>query len=156
MVWSMDFVSDNLASGRRIQCLTVTGNCRHECVDIAVDHCIGAEYVVCVLNQVALFLGYLQAERTDQGPESQPGLHGVGAGQGRAPTPSTGQESPRRTHTSRASTTSSAMNAQRALVPEPEAGTRGNRSLEYRIQRNQAAQQLWADAASEVCRPGST
>ena len=33
-VWSMDFVSDSLASGRRIKCLTVTDDFSHECVDI--------------------------------------------------------------------------------------------------------------------------
>lgn len=68
-VWSMDFVSDSLASGRRIKCLTVTDDFSHECVDIAVDHGIGGEYVVRILDQVARFRGYPQAVRTDQGPE---------------------------------------------------------------------------------------
>ena len=68
-VWSMDFVSDSLASGRRIKCLTVTDDFSHECVDIAVDHGIGGQYVVRVLDQVARFRGYPQAVRTDQGPE---------------------------------------------------------------------------------------
>jgi putative transposase len=65
----MDFVSDSLTSGRRIKCLTVTDDFSHECVDIAVDHGIGGEYVVRVLDQVARFRGYPQAVRTDQGPE---------------------------------------------------------------------------------------
>ena len=43
-VWSMDFVSDSLANGRRIKCLTITDDFSHECVDIAVDHGIGGEY----------------------------------------------------------------------------------------------------------------
>ena len=68
-VWSMDFVSDSLSSGRRIKCLTVTADFSHECVDIAVDHGISGAYVVRVLEQVALFRGYPQAVRTDQGPE---------------------------------------------------------------------------------------
>lgn len=68
-VWSMDFVSDSLASGRRIKCLTITDDFSHECVDIAVEHGIGGEYVVRVLEQVARFRGYPQAVRTDQGPE---------------------------------------------------------------------------------------
>ncbi len=68
-VWSMDFVSDSLASGRRIKCLTVTDDFSHECVDIAVDRGIGGQYVVRVLDQVARFRGYPQAVRTDQGPE---------------------------------------------------------------------------------------
>jgi hypothetical protein len=36
-VWSMDFVSDSLANGRRIKCLTVADDFSHECVDLAVD-----------------------------------------------------------------------------------------------------------------------
>jgi putative transposase len=68
-VWSMDFVSDCLASGRRIKCLTITDDFSHECVDIAVDHGIGGEYVTRVLEQAALFRGYPKAVRTDQGPE---------------------------------------------------------------------------------------
>ena len=49
-VWSMDFVSDSLASGRRIKCLTVTDDFSHECVDIAVDHGIGGRAVHCSLT----------------------------------------------------------------------------------------------------------
>jgi len=67
--WSMDFVSDSLASGRRIKCLTITDDFSHECVDIAVDHGIGGEYVTRVLDQAARFRGYPRAVRTDQGPE---------------------------------------------------------------------------------------
>ena len=37
-VWSMDFVSDALANGRRLKCLTVADDFTHECVDITVDH----------------------------------------------------------------------------------------------------------------------
>ena len=36
-VWSTDFVSDSLSTGRRIKCLTVADDFSHECVDIAVD-----------------------------------------------------------------------------------------------------------------------
>jgi putative transposase len=68
-VWSMDFVSDSLANGRRIKCLTITDDFSHECVDIAVDHGIGGEYVTRVLDQAARFRGYPGAVRTDQGPE---------------------------------------------------------------------------------------
>jgi putative transposase len=68
-VWSMDFVSDSLAHGRRIKCLTITDDYSHECVDIAVDFGMGGEYVTRVLDQAAKFRGYPQAIRTDQGPE---------------------------------------------------------------------------------------
>lgn len=68
-VWSMDFVSDALAHGRRIRCLTIADDFTHECVDIAVDHGISGKYVTRVLNQAACFRGYPQAVRTDNGPE---------------------------------------------------------------------------------------
>jgi len=68
-VWSMDFVSDALASGRRIKCLTVADDFTHESVDIAVDHGISGAYVVRLLDQAACFRGYPKAVRTDHGPE---------------------------------------------------------------------------------------
>ncbi len=68
-VWSMDFVSNSLANGRRIKCLTVADDFSHECVDIAVDWGISGEYVTRVLDRAAIFRGYPQAVRTDNGPE---------------------------------------------------------------------------------------
>jgi putative transposase len=68
-VWSMDFVSDSLATGRRIKCLTVADDFSHECVDIAADFGIGGQYVTRLLDQAALFRGYPSAVRTDNGPE---------------------------------------------------------------------------------------
>lgn len=68
-VWSMDFVSDALANGRRLKCLTVANDFTHECIDIAVDHGISGAYVVRVLERTARFRGYPRAVRTDNGPE---------------------------------------------------------------------------------------
>ena len=68
-VWSMDFVADALASGRRLKCLTVADDFSHECIDIAVDHGMGGVYVTRVLDQAARFRGYPKAVRTDNGPE---------------------------------------------------------------------------------------
>ena len=68
-VWSMDFVSDSLSTGRRIKFLTVADDFSHECVDIAVDCGISGEYVTCVVDRAPLFRGYPQAVRTDNGPE---------------------------------------------------------------------------------------
>ncbi len=68
-VWSMDFVADALANGRRIRCLTIADDFTHECVDIAVDHGISGRYVTRVLDQAACFRGYPKAVRTDNGPE---------------------------------------------------------------------------------------
>ena len=67
--WSADFVTDALANGRRIKCLTVVDDFSRECVDIAVDYGMGGQYVARVLDQVGQFRGYPKAIRTDQGPE---------------------------------------------------------------------------------------
>jgi putative transposase len=67
--WSMDFVSDSLASGKRIKCLTVADDFTHECVQMAVDFGMGASYVTRLLDETAQFRGYPQAIRTDNGPE---------------------------------------------------------------------------------------
>jgi len=68
-VWSMDFVSDSLANGRRLKCLTVADDFTHECVDIAVDYGISGQYVTRLLDRAAMFRGYPSAVRTDNGPE---------------------------------------------------------------------------------------
>lgn len=68
-VWSMDFVSDSLATGRRIKCLTVADDFSHECVDIATDYGISGLYVTRLLDQAAVFRGYPRVVRTDNGPE---------------------------------------------------------------------------------------
>ena len=68
-VWSMDFVSDSLANGRRLKCLTVADDVSHEAVDIAVDYGISGMYVTRLLDQAARFRGYPAAVRTDNGPE---------------------------------------------------------------------------------------
>jgi putative transposase len=68
-VWSMDFVSDSSANGRRIKCLTVADDFSHECVDISVDYGISGQYVTRLLDRAATFRGYPTAVRTDNGPE---------------------------------------------------------------------------------------
>ncbi|BAZ94621.1 transposase [Thiohalobacter thiocyanaticus] len=68
-VWSMDFVMDALANGRRIKILTVVDDCTKEAIDLAVDFGISGEYVTRILDQAARFRGYPKAIRTDQGPE---------------------------------------------------------------------------------------
>lgn len=64
-VWSMDFVSDSLANGRRIKCLTVADDFSHECVDISVDYGLSGQYVTRLLERAATFRGYPTAVRTD-------------------------------------------------------------------------------------------
>jgi len=68
-IWSMDFVSDALAGGRRIKALTIVDDFTKESVDIVVDHGISGHYVTRVLDQAVRFRGVPDAIRTDQGPE---------------------------------------------------------------------------------------
>ena len=68
-VWSMDFVSDALANGRRIKVLTIVDDFTKEAVDLVADHGISGQYVVRVLQRAAQFRGLPAAIRTDQGPE---------------------------------------------------------------------------------------
>ena len=68
-VWSMDFVSDSLAGGRRLKFLTVADDFSHECIDLTVDYGISGAYVTRLLDRAAVFRGYPQAVRTDNGPE---------------------------------------------------------------------------------------
>lgn len=68
-VWSMDFVSDSLSNGCRLKYLTVADDFSHECVDIAVDFGISGEYVTRLLDRAAVFRGYPDMVRTDNGPE---------------------------------------------------------------------------------------
>lgn len=44
-VWSMNFVSDSLANGRCINCLTVADDFSRECLDIVVDYGISGKGV---------------------------------------------------------------------------------------------------------------
>jgi len=67
--WSMDFVMDSLACGRRIKCLTIVDDFTKECLDIPVANGISGDQVARTLNAIAAFRGYPQAVRTDQGPE---------------------------------------------------------------------------------------
>lgn len=68
-VWSMDFVMDQLATGRRIKCLTIVDDFTKESLEIRAEFGISGEYVTRILDEVATFRGYPAAVRTDQGPE---------------------------------------------------------------------------------------
>jgi putative transposase len=68
-VWSMDFVSDSLETGRRLKCLTVVDDFTKEAIDIVVDHGISGQYVTRVLDSAARFRDLPKTIRTDQSPE---------------------------------------------------------------------------------------
>jgi putative transposase len=65
----MDFVMDALASGRRIKCLTCVDDFTKESLMISVVFGITGVKVSRILDSVALFRGYTETIRTDQGPE---------------------------------------------------------------------------------------
>lgn len=69
LTWSMDFVMDALASGRRIKCLTCVDDFTKECLTITAAFGISGVQVTRILDSIALFRGYPVTIRTDQGPE---------------------------------------------------------------------------------------
>lgn len=150
-VWSMDFVSDSLAGGWRIKCLSVTDDFSHECVGIAVDHGMGGESVVRVLDQVARFRGYPQAVRTDQGPVfTRCAFMAWARAKGVRPYPQpAGQAHAEWLHRELQWQVPRRV-PERAWVPKREAGARRGRALAVGLQPGPAAQQLRAHAAWEV------
>ncbi|WP_132966389.1 MULTISPECIES: IS3 family transposase [Rahnella] len=69
LTWSMDFVMDALATGRRIKCLTFVDDFTKECLTVTVAFGISGVQVTRILDSIALFRGYPATIRTDQGPE---------------------------------------------------------------------------------------
>ncbi len=79
LTWSMDFVMDALASGRRIKCLTCVDDFTKECLTITAAFGISGVQVTRILDSIALFRGYptesirarnLPAARSINGPLS--------------------------------------------------------------------------------------
>lgn len=67
--WSIDFVFDAMARGKRIKCLTIVDDYSREAVDILVDRSISGHYVARRLPEIGHFRGLPLTSRTDQGPE---------------------------------------------------------------------------------------
>lgn len=67
--WSIDFVHDELATGRRLRCLTVVDDFTRESVAIYADHSIPAERVSEVLDRSALRRDLPPIIVCDNGPE---------------------------------------------------------------------------------------
>jgi putative transposase len=83
--WSMDFMSDGLADGRRLRCLTIVDDCTRECVAIEVDTSITGSRVKAVLERLADLRGLPRSITVDHGPEFEGQVldvwayqHGVG------------------------------------------------------------------------------
>lgn len=67
--WSMDFMSDQLADGRRIRTLNIVDDHTRECLAIEVDTSLSAYRVCRVLDRVVAERGHPQRILTDNGPE---------------------------------------------------------------------------------------
>lgn len=68
-IWSMDFVADQLADGRRFRTLTVVDLYTRECLAIEVGKNLRAENVVQVMNQLKYSRGLPQRIYCDNGSE---------------------------------------------------------------------------------------
>ncbi len=69
MTWSMDFVMNALATGRRIKCLTCVDNLTKECLTVTVAFGISGAQVTRILDSIALFRGCPATIITVQGSE---------------------------------------------------------------------------------------
>ena len=67
--WSLDFVSDQLADGRRIRLLTVVDDYSRECLAVEVDSSLTGQRVTRVLEKLGSQRGLPEGLRTDNGPE---------------------------------------------------------------------------------------
>jgi putative transposase len=67
--WSMDFVADGLAAGRKLRCLVIVDDCTRECLAIEVDTSLTGRRVVGVLNRLADTRGLPRSITVDHGPE---------------------------------------------------------------------------------------
>lgn len=67
--WSMDFMSDQLATGRRFRILNIVDDHTRECVGQIVDLSISGERVTRLLDQLARDRGLPGAIVIDNGPE---------------------------------------------------------------------------------------
>lgn len=67
--WSMDFMQDCLADGRRIRLLNIVDDFTRECLRIEVDTSIGGARVARVLDQLLAERGRPRMVLTDNGPE---------------------------------------------------------------------------------------
>ena len=67
--WSMDFVTDNIVTGRRFRALTIVDDYSRECPAIEVDTSLGGRRVVSVLDRLSETRGLPEVITIDNGPE---------------------------------------------------------------------------------------
>lgn len=67
--WSMDFMSDSLASGRKFRTLNIMDDCSREALAIEIDTSLSSKRVTRVLDRVIQLRGKPKFIRVDNGPE---------------------------------------------------------------------------------------
>jgi putative transposase len=67
--WSMDFMMDALADGRRFRLLNIVDDFTRECVAIVVGRSLTGKSVVQTVNTIAATRGYPEVVLSDNGPE---------------------------------------------------------------------------------------
>jgi hypothetical protein len=68
-VWSVDFMTDALSTGRRFRMLNIVDDYTRECLAIEVDTSLSGARVVRVLEELKTRRGLPQQIRSDNGPE---------------------------------------------------------------------------------------
>jgi putative transposase len=68
-VWSVDFMTDALSSGRRFRTLNIVDDYTRECLALEVDTSLGGVRVVRVLEELKQRRGLPRQIRSDNGPE---------------------------------------------------------------------------------------
>jgi putative transposase len=71
--WSMDFMSDSLASGRAYRTFNVIDDYARDALTIEIDFSLTAQRVIRVLDQLCDWHGKPEAIRSDNGPEFRSG-----------------------------------------------------------------------------------
>jgi putative transposase len=69
LVWSMDFMSDTLWTGRRYRLLNVIDEFNRELLDIEIDSSLPSMRVIRTLERICEWRGYPKVIRLDNGPE---------------------------------------------------------------------------------------
>lgn len=72
--WAMDFMSDSLASGRKIRTLNVVDQYNRKCLSIEAYYSIPSQRVIEILEKAIEKHGKPKGIRTDNGPEFTSGL----------------------------------------------------------------------------------
>lgn len=68
-IWTMDFVHDKLADGRKIWMLTLADKLSRKCLDIRVEYRLGSDHIVEALEKLRVERGCPQVICVDNGSE---------------------------------------------------------------------------------------